>query len=172
MKRHPEVALFTPALTRAKKHSAGLGLVMQICPLFSLCCLAAAAQNTLPPTLTPAPLASPRITGAQLYGAYPDTPFSFLITAIGDAPTNYSVSGLPSGLSVNSSTGMITGSVSQRGTYDTTVTVNNDAGTVSRPLRIVIGDQIGLTPAMGYTPTTATPRHSPMPSSARTPRPL
>jgi hypothetical protein len=62
----------------------------------------------------------------------------------------FSASGLPKGLHMDKSTGIITGSVKKAGTYEVTVTAKNSLGSDSRKLNIKIGDLIGLTPAMGW----------------------
>ncbi|MBV6700673.1 putative Ig domain-containing protein [Kitasatospora aureofaciens] len=46
----------------------------------------------------------------------------------GTAPLSYAATGLPAGLSINSSTGLISGSASAVGTYPVTVTVTDAAG--------------------------------------------
>jgi len=53
---------------------------------------------------------------------------SYQITAQGN-PTSYGATGLPNGLSINTSTGQITGSVTQGGTVNTTISATNSVGT-------------------------------------------
>src|SRR3989304_1016323 len=60
---------------------------------------------------TPKPPATPRINGPPAYGVRPGSPFLFLISATGERPMEFSVDGLPAGLSVNPRTGLITGSL-------------------------------------------------------------
>lgn len=55
-------------------------------------------------------------------------PFSFTIVASG-TPTSYGASGLPAGLTLNSSTGVITGLPTTAGTSTVTLTATNTAGT-------------------------------------------
>jgi hypothetical protein len=60
--------------------------------------------------------------------------FSYQIVA-NAAPTNYSASGLPSGLTCNSS-GLISGTASQAGTFSVTLNAVNSVGTGSMPLTL------------------------------------
>lgn len=105
---------------------------------------------TEPYILTPAPKAEPKITGAKVFGVRPDSPFQFLVTATGDRPMTFSASGLPKGLTINTQTGLITGKLSQKGTSIVTLEAKNAKGKFQRKLRIECGDQIALTPPMGW----------------------
>ena len=61
----------------------------------------------------------------------------------------FSVRGLPEGLQVDEATGRITGSVAQRGTCRVTLQAENALGHAERELRIVVGDELLLTPLLG-----------------------
>lgn len=100
--------------------------------------------------LTPAPKAEPKITGAKVFGVRPGSPFQFLVTATGDRPMTFSATGLPKGLAINTQTGLITGKLSQKGTSIVTLEAKNAKGKFQRKLRIECGDQIALTPPMGW----------------------
>jgi len=110
------------------------------------------ASEGIPYILTPVPTpaALPRINGAEVYGVRPGAPFLYKIAATGQPPLSYSVAGLPAGLSLDANKGLITGSLAARGTYQVRVTVNNKNGVATRPLSIICGDKIGLTPALGW----------------------
>jgi hypothetical protein len=71
-------------------------------------------------------------------GGSSGVPFSFTVTAT-HAPTSFSASGLPPGLSMNPSTGAITGTPVGTGTYQITVTVSNGQQSVTSSLVITIG---------------------------------
>jgi len=103
-----------------------------------------------PYILTPAPAAEPRITGAKVFGVRPGSPFQFLVTATGDRPMAFSAKGLPKGLKIDSKTGLITGVVSKHGTYEITLGAKNAKGKAQRTFRIECGEQIALTPPMGW----------------------
>ena len=105
---------------------------------------------TEPYSLTPAPKAEPKITGAKVFGVRPGSPFQFLVTATGDRPMTFSASGLPKGLRINAKTGLITGKLSKAGTYIVTLEAKNAKGKFQRKLRVESGDRIALTPPMGW----------------------
>ncbi|MBN2512783.1 MAG: NPCBM/NEW2 domain-containing protein [Sedimentisphaerales bacterium] len=100
--------------------------------------------------LTPKPAASPRINGAKVFGVRPGSPFLFRIAATGDRPMTFSADGLPSGLTLDSETGQITGKLEKAGEYKVMLHAKNALGRADREFRIICGSQIGLTPAMGW----------------------
>ena len=100
--------------------------------------------------LTPAPKPQPSINSAKLFGATPGNPFLYTIAATGNRPMRFSAEDLPAGLTLNPETGIITGRISQRGTYLTTLKATNNLGAATRKLKIVIGDTIALTPPIGW----------------------
>ncbi|WP_243348382.1 NPCBM/NEW2 domain-containing protein [Parabacteroides sp. FAFU027] len=106
--------------------------------------------SNVPYILTPKALATPKLTGPKVYGVRPGSPFQFLVTATGDRPMTFSAKGLPKGLTINPKTGIITGKVSQTGTYTVSLAAKNAKGTAQRSLCIVCGDRIALTPPMGW----------------------
>ncbi len=102
-----------------------------------------------PEILTPLPAPEPRINGAKVFGVRPRHPLLYPIAATGRRPMRFSVSGLPEGLRVDEATGRITGAVAQRGTYRATLRAENALGHAERELRIVVGDELLLTPLLG-----------------------
>lgn len=76
----------------------------------------AAAAPTVPVISNPA--------GA---GAYARVPFSCTLQAT-NSPTSFSASGLPSGLTLNTSTGVISGTTTSTGTYSVAVSATNARG--------------------------------------------
>ena len=68
--------------------------------------------------LTPPSPEKPRINGAKVFGVRPGSPFLFYVSATGVRPMTFSAVGLPDGLSLDAKTGIITGSVSQKDTYN------------------------------------------------------
>jgi alpha-galactosidase len=119
----------------------------------------AAARSPLPPApvvaeaaviLTPPAPAAPRINGARVFGVRPGHPFLFQIPATGDRPMIFSATGLPDGLRLDGATGLITGSVAAPGSFAVTLAALNAQGVDTKPLRIVAGEAIALTPAMGW----------------------
>ena len=111
---------------------------------------APAASDWSSHLLTPPPAASPRLTGPKIYGQRPGSPFLFTLTATGNRPLTFSAAGLPAGLTLDAATGRITGSVAQPGTFTVKVEARNGLGNTTRDFKIVIGEQIGLTPPRGW----------------------
>ena len=100
--------------------------------------------------LTPPAPDTPRINGPSVFGVRPNAPFLYAIPATGTRPMDFAVKGLPSGLTVDSKTGRITGRVSSAGEYTVTLGARNALGSDTKTFRIVVGDRIALTPPMGW----------------------
>ena len=100
--------------------------------------------------LTPPSPEKPRINGAKVFGVRPGSPFLFYVSATGVRPMTFSAVGLPDGLSLDAKTGIITGSVSQKDTYNVVLKAKNAKGSATRNLKIVVGETIALTPPMGW----------------------
>lgn len=132
-------------------------LLRSLAALSLLACLGSAparaseglAENT-PPILTPPVSASPRVNGPGVFGVRPGSPFFYAIPATGQEPLTFSVEGLPAGLSVDSATGFITGSLAQPGEHTVTLRAKSALGAAEKRFRIVVGDKIALTPPMGW----------------------
>src|ERR1041385_5574038 len=95
---------------------------------------------------TPTAPATPRINGPAIFGVRPGSPFLYRVPATGDRPMEFSAKGLPSGLQLDSKTGEITGSLTKSGQTVVTLRAKNSKGTNERKLRVVVGDEIALTP--------------------------
>ncbi len=100
--------------------------------------------------LTPLPKQTPKINSPKLFGATPGNPFLYTIAATGVRPMQFNADDLPKGLSLSSHTGIITGTVKERGTYEVILKVKNKLGDASQKLKIIIGDTISLTPPIGW----------------------
>jgi len=100
--------------------------------------------------LTPKSAPKPQINGAKVFGVRPGHPFQYTIAATGDRPMTFSVEGLPAGLKVDSRTGIITGSLQDKGEHIVTLQAKNALGSAERKFKIVCGPTIGLTPALGW----------------------
>lgn len=110
-----------------------------------------------PPSSTPVPILTapatktPRINGSKVYGVRPGHPFLYRIPCTGVRPIRFSAEGLPPSLHLDSSTGIITGTTpARRGDYAVTYHASNAIGSTTRPFKIVVGDNLALTPPMGW----------------------
>lgn len=91
--------------------------------------------------------------GAKRIGVKTDRPFMYLIPATGTS-LSYSAVGLPAGLSLNSSTGIITGTASVEASYPVRFMVQDATlATSTMDVEIVVGQKaMALTPIMGWNP--------------------
>jgi len=108
-----------------------------------------------PPTeqmgiLTPKPSKAPRINGARVFGVRPGRPVLFTIPVSGEPPFSLTVDGLPEGLALDSTHGLITGSVAEAGSYRMIFRATNAHGTAEREWHLEVGERIALTPPMGW----------------------
>ena len=108
------------------------------------------AQTNATAILTPPTPAIPHINGADIFGARPGSPFLYTIPVTGDRPMTFSAENLPQGLMLDTATGRITGLLKKKGEYPVVLHAQNAKGTDEKKFRIVIGDQIALTPPMGW----------------------
>jgi alpha-galactosidase len=100
--------------------------------------------------LTPPPGPKPKICGPRILGVRPGSPILFRIPATGQRPMKFEIEGLPEGISLDSSSGILRGSLSKPGTYPLVFKAINTKGSDQRSFRLVIGDKIALTPPMGW----------------------
>ena len=100
--------------------------------------------------LTPEPSKMPKINSAKVFGVTPGNPFLYSVATTGERPMQFYASNLPQGLQIDVKTGIITGKVMERGTYQTTLKAKNHLGESNRELTIKVGDTIALTPPIGW----------------------
>lgn len=100
--------------------------------------------------LTPADPPSPRIHAPSVFGARPGNPFLLSIPATGVRPMRFTAVGLPTGLALDTATGLITGTVTRKGDHPVIVSTTNAYGSASARILLRIGDTIALTPPMGW----------------------
>ncbi|MBI4876116.1 MAG: putative Ig domain-containing protein [Acidobacteria bacterium] len=101
--------------------------------------------------LTPKPGPAPRINGPAVYGVRPGHPFLYRIPCTGQRPIRFDARRLPSGLTLDRDTGIITGTApKKRREYDVTLRAANPHGVAERKFKIVVGDTLALTPPMGW----------------------
>lgn len=103
-----------------------------------------------PVILTPKPSPKPRINSPAVFGVRPDSPFLYTIAATGERPMAFSAINLPEELYLDEKTGQITGKLSDKAEYQVILQAKNALGIAEKPLKICVGDQIALTPPMGW----------------------
>lgn len=100
--------------------------------------------------LTPQSPEHPIINNPLVYGARPGNPFLWTIMATGQRPMTFEASGLPDGLKLDQTTGFITGKAKTKGEYKVLLKASNDKGRDEKEVLFKIGDEIALTPPMGW----------------------
>src|ERR1700723_4650060 len=122
------MAVFTPPVVATPVSSGGLGIVHQV--------MIAPLPNFTPSHYNPVPVA------AALKGGVPGAAYSETITAQGGtSPFTFAVTSgaLPTSTTLNSSSGVISGTPSVTGTYTFTITVTDALGfTGSQAFTIII----------------------------------
>ena len=108
------------------------------------------AESVYPPSLTPPEAPEPKINGPAIFGVRPGSPVIYSIPATGERPMTFSVDGLPPSLQLDPSKGLITGKLGERGECPLVLHASNSLGTDVKKFRIVVGNRISLTPAMGW----------------------
>ena len=113
-----------------------------------------AATAAAPPEaagiLTPPEPPQPRINGPSVVGARPGHPFFYHVPVTGQAPVSLAADNLPPGLSLDAANGNITGLVGKAGEFEVALRAVNTLGQAARKLKIVLGNNIVLTPPLGW----------------------
>ena len=100
--------------------------------------------------LTPAPANTPAIHGPKVFGVRPGSPLLYSIPATGDRPMTFLAEGLPAGVKLDAGTGRVTGRVEKPGDYKIKFHAENALGKAARDFTVKVGDEICLTPPMGW----------------------
>ena len=100
--------------------------------------------------LTPKSGLEPKINGPKIFGVRPDHPILFTIPATGERPVKFSGKHLPKGIQIDKKTGRISGAIHVPGEYIITLQAKNRRGRASREFKIIVGENIALTPPMGW----------------------
>ncbi|MEO6002622.1 MAG: putative Ig domain-containing protein [Opitutus sp.] len=82
--------------------------------------------------------ATPVINSATAVSAASGSSFLYAISATG-FPTSYSATGLPAGLTLNTATGVISGTPTQTGSFNVVLTATNALGTGTTTLTLFVG---------------------------------
>jgi alpha-galactosidase len=104
------------------------------------------------PTIASSRSAAPLINYPRITGATPGRPFLFRIPASGEGTLTYSATNLPSGLTLDANTGIITGALKSEGRTAVQVSVRNAKGQISNAVLTIVGgkDALALTPPLGW----------------------
>ena len=94
-------------------------------------------------TVTSVVAGAPVISSGTTAGAAPGAPFSYQIAATNN-PTSFGATGLPQGLTVNSNTGVISGTPANAGTFMVQVRADNAAGSGQADLLIQVDTVFSL----------------------------
>ena len=122
---------FAPVVTAANAGGIGTGtVVLTILP---------------PPPIITSPLSLTVITGVAF------TPFTYSIQA-DNTPLSFAATGLPSGLTLNTSTGLIFGTPAATGTFSTLISAGNASGVDVRQLNIIVQTPFAAWQSYWFTP--------------------
>lgn len=83
-------------------------------------------------------ISAPVITSSLTASGNQGSPFTYTIVAT-NTPTSYNATGLPAGLSINTTTGVISGTPTVSGSFNVTITATNGTGTDTETLVITLG---------------------------------
>lgn len=112
--------------------------------------LSVSGRQVIPYILTPSVGVEPRIHSPAIFGVRPGSPVLFKIAATGNKPLVYQVTDLPAGLQLDAGNGLISGVLKDKGEYLLHVLVKNAHGRAAQVLHIRAGEELSLTPPMGW----------------------
>ena len=100
--------------------------------------------------LTPETPLSPSVNGARIVGATPGARVLFQVPVSGERPMKIQAAGLPSGLRMDSR-GLVTGTApAKKGEYKVKIQASNRHGKDAKEWILKVGDELCLTPPMGW----------------------
>ncbi|PYY37591.1 ice-binding family protein [Curtobacterium sp. MCBD17_029] len=119
-------------------------------------------SQTCPPPATPTPTVAPSITSGTPTDATTGQPYSYTVTATGTPTPTFTATGLPTGLTIDSTTGVISGTPTAPGSSTVTITASN--GTGPADTQVVTVRVLAPTPTPTPTPTPAPAAPVPTPT--------
>lgn len=93
---------------------------------------------------------APRFNYPRIFGVRPGSPVVFRLPVSGTRPMAFAAEGLPAGVKLDAATGVLSGASEARGTNRVVFTARNAEGSCRQEFRLVVGDEIALTPPMGF----------------------
>ena len=93
------------------------------------------------------------IHGPDRIGVVTNRPFLYLVPATGSSSKVFTAAGLPAGLTLNRTSGIISGVATTDGEFDVRFNVVDPSGTVNKKVKFVVNPTaLALTPIMGWNP--------------------
>jgi len=92
----------------------------------------------------------PQINCPEFFGVRTGKHFFYAIPVSGSRPMAIDAKNLPKGVSYNKKRGIISGGVAEKGKYRIEISASNKSGSAKKYFTIVAGDQLALTPPMGW----------------------
>ena len=125
--------------------------IMSLLVVFATCLNCFAQSEPSSDFRTPEPLPQPHLNGPTIYGARPGHAVLYRIPCTGTRPIRFAASPLPHSLHLDRKAGILYGDtpVAHRD-YAMVLSASNAFGSDRRKMKIVVGDQVGLTPQMGW----------------------
>ncbi|OAM89152.1 putative Ig domain-containing protein [Termitidicoccus mucosus] len=108
---------------------------------YTVASIGAAAGEGVPSHPVAGASLSPVISSALTKSGAVAEPFSYQIVA-NHSPASYGATGLPSGLNINTATGLISGAPAQSGTFNVGLSATNPAGTGTATLVMTIAEEL------------------------------
>ncbi|HEY6329962.1 MAG TPA: NPCBM/NEW2 domain-containing protein, partial [Blastocatellia bacterium] len=132
-------------------HADWAGAMIFLAPGGAALPVAISAAVEPAPPIRPADSRELAIHGPMVTGVSPGKPFLFLVPATGRPPLRFSATGMPDGLTLDRTSGIISGTISGEGSYLVHLQVRGPDGANRRDLTIVCKDHpLALTPPMGW----------------------
>jgi alpha-galactosidase len=100
--------------------------------------------------LTPTESSAPRIHSPKIFGCRPGSPLHYTIATSGERPIKFRAKGLPLGVKLDAQKGRLSGSSQVLGDHKIQLFAENEHGEYHIELVLRVGDEISLTPPMGW----------------------
>jgi autotransporter-associated beta strand protein len=131
------------------------GLANNTTYYYTVTSLNGASESTTSSEVNATTYSAPVVGGSLIAGGATGSAFSYQIVA-SNGPTSFGATGLPSGLNLNSSSGLISGTPTVSGTYSVSISASNSLGTGSATLLIyVLSNQFGAPVGLSATGSNA-----------------